>query len=155
MSDEEIDAEIDRLKQDPDTYQKRVDLLRKAYAEEEAAEAKLYEEQEQNRRIQDNAEFQNSYIQTAKYLDNIQGITLDLNDKEELLDFVLTKDAANNTGLSKAMQDPKNVLKMAWYLLHGEETFDATVDYFKNEISKRERNASSKPRVINKSKSQS
>jgi hypothetical protein len=144
MTDEEIDAEIERLKGDEDAYKKRVDLLRTAYKNEEEAQAKLYEEQtEANRAL-----FVNAYNEAVRDLNDIQGIRLGDEDKQELLQFVLEKDDANRTGFSKAMDDPANVLKMAWFLKHGEETFDATLDYFKKEIAKRDKAAKATPRAV-------
>lgn len=153
MTDEEIDTEIERLKTDEEAYKKRVDLLRAAYKSEAEAQAKLYEEQERSQAEANRAAFINAYTDSAKTLDDIQGISLDENDKEELLQFVLEKDAANRTGFSKAMDDPANVLKMAWFLLHGEESFDATVDYFKKEIAKRDK-ANKQPRAVSRQTAQ-
>ena len=150
MTDEEIDAEIERLKADPDAYQKRVNLLRASYKSEAEAQSKLYEQEEQTRNKAAEEEFKTAYINAAGNINYIHGMDLDNNDKQELLDFVLTKDAANRTGFSKALDNPESVLKMAWYLLHGEETYDATVDHFKKEIAKRSKENST--RVINRSR---
>ena len=150
MSDEEIDAEIDRLKADPDAYAKRVNLLRASYKSEAEAQSKLYEQEEQTKNQAAEEEFKNAYINAAGNINYIHGMDLDNNDRQELLDFVLTKDAANRTGLSKALDDPESVLRMAWYLLHGEETYDATVDHFKKEISKRSKENNT--RVINRAR---
>lgn len=150
MTDEEIDAEIERLKADPDAYQKRVNLLRASYKSEAEAQSKLYEQEEQTRNQAAEEEFKTAYVNAAGNINYIHGMDLDNNDKQELLDFVLTKDAANRTGLSKALDDPESVLKMAWYLLHGEETYDATVDHFKKEIAKRSKENST--RVINRAR---
>lgn len=152
MTDEEIDAEIDRLKADPDAYQKRVNLLRASYKSEAEAQSKLYEQEEQTRNQAAEEAFKAAYSSAAGNINYIHGMDLDDNDKQELLDFVLTKDAANRTGLSRALDDPEAVLKMAWYLLHGEETFDATVDYYKKEIAKRSKENNT--RVVNRSKQQ-
>lgn len=145
MTDEEIDAEIERLKNDETAYKKRVDLLRNAYKSEAEAQAKLYEEQERSQAEATQTAFVNAYTEAVRDLDDIQGISLDDTDKKELLQFVLDKDDANRTGFSKALDDPKNVLRMAWFLQHGEETFDAVVDYFKKEIAKRDK---AKPRAV-------
>ena len=153
MTDEEIDAEIERLKSDETAYKKRVELLRNAYKSEAEAQAKLYEEQEKSRMEADQTAFVNAYTEAVKDLDDIQGISLDESDKQELLQFVLDKDDANRTEFSKAMDNPANVLKMAWFLKHGEETFDATVDYFKKEIAKREK-ANKQPRAITRQPAQ-
>lgn len=146
MTDEEIDAEIDRLKADPDAYQKRVNLLRASYKSEAEAQSKLYEQEEQSRNQAAEQAFINAYTNAASDINYIHGMDLDNNDKQELLDFVLNKDAAGRTGLSKALDDPASVLKMAWYLQHGEEVYDATVDHFKKEIAKRSNE--NNPRVL-------
>ena len=147
MSDEEIDAEIERLKADPEAFEKRVSLLRNAFKTEEEAQAKLYQDQEAAMRQENESMFINTYHQALAQIDNIQNVELDDNDRDELLRFVLEKDQANRTGLSKAMDNPENVLKMAWYLLHGEECNNAMIDYFQKEISKRSKPV---PRVVTK-----
>lgn len=146
MSDEEIDAEIDRLKADEEAYKKRVDLLRASYKSEAEAQSKLYEQEEQTRNQAAEQAFVSAYKSAAGDINYIHGMDLDENDKQELLDFVLNKDAAGRTGLSKALDDPASVLKMAWYLQHGEEVYDATVDHFKKEIAKRSKE--NNPRVL-------
>jgi hypothetical protein len=147
MSDEEIDAEIERLKADPEAFAKRVSLLRNAFKAEEEAQAKLYQDEAAAKQAENEQMFVNTYHQAMASIDSIQNTELDDNDRDELLRFVLEKDQANRTGLSKAMNNPENVLKMAWYLLHGEERVDAMIDYFQKEISKRSKPG---PRVVTK-----
>lgn len=147
MSDEEIDAEIERLKSDPEAFAKRVSLLRNAFKAEEEAQAKLYQDEAAAKQAENEKMFVNTYHQAMAGIDSIQNTELDDNDRDELLRFVLEKDQANRTGLSKAMDNPENVLKMAWYLLHGEERVDAMIDYFQKEISKRSKPG---PRVVTK-----
>lgn len=149
MTDEEIDTEIERLKGDPDAYAKRVALLRGSFKAEEEAQMKLYQDQENSRALENEQMFVNTYYAAASNIDSIQNIELDNNDRDELLRFVLEKDQANRTGLSKAMDNPDNVLKMAWYLLHGEECSNAMIDYFQKEITKRSKSG---PRAVNKTK---
>ena len=147
MSDEEIDAEIERLKADPEAFAKRVSLLRNAFKAEEEAQAKLYQDEAAAEQAENEKMFVDTYQQAMASIDSIQNTELDDNDRDELLRFVLEKDQANRTGLSKAMDNPENVLKMAWYLLHGEERVDAMIDYFQKEISKRSKPG---PRVVTK-----
>ena len=149
MTDEEIDTEIERLKGDPDAYAKRVALLRGSFKAEEEAQMKLYQDQENSRALENEQMFVNTYYAAASNIDSIQNIELDNNDRDELLRFVLEKDQANRTGLSKAMDNPDNVLKMAWYLLHGEECSNAMIDYFQKEITKRSKSG---PRAVSKTK---
>jgi hypothetical protein len=149
MSDEEIDTEIERLKSDPEAYAKRVALLRNSFRSEEEAQLRLYQDQEAYQARENEAMFVNTYYNALSNIDSIQNIELDVNDREELLHFVLDKDQANRTGLSKAMDNPENVLKMAWYLLHGEECNNAMIDYFQKEITKRSKSG---PRAVSKSR---
>lgn len=148
MTDEEIDEEIERLKEDEEAFAKRVNLLRQSYKTSELAALEKQQKEQQEQQKQMEQEFINSYVYSAQDLNDIQGVTLEDNDKEELLDFVLTKDAAGRTGLSKALDDPNAVLRMAWYLLHGEETFDATIDYYKNQITQSRRSTPKPPRSV-------
>lgn len=149
MSDEEIDTEIARLKDDPEAFAKRVALLRGSFKSEEEAQMRLYQDQELSRAKENESKFVDTYYAAASNIDSIQNIELDNNDREELLRFVLEKDQANRTGLSKAMDNPDNVLKMAWYLLHGEECSNAMIDYFQKEITKRSKSG---PRAVSKPK---
>lgn len=153
MTDEEIDSEIERLKENPDAFAKRVALLRNAYKSEAEAQVKLYEERKSQEAEALDRQFKDAYVNAAENLRDIQGISLDDTDRAELLDYVLKKDASGRTELIKALDNPENVLKISWFLRHGEEAFAQTVDYFKNEIAKREKprpRAVARPRVQTK-----
>ena len=153
VSNEEIQEEIERLKENQETFEKRVRALRVNYKAEEDAYSKMLEDENKIKMEQARNEFTRDYVNVAKNMNYIQGVTLEDDDKNELLNFVLTKDDAGNTEFQKVMNDPESVLKMAWYFLHGEETYGATVDYFKKLIS--ERNNNNKPRAVNRSKQSS
>lgn len=150
VSNEEIQEEIDRLKENPETFSKRANALRANYKAEEDAYNKMLEDENRMKMEQARSEFTRNYVDVARNMNYIQGVTLEDDDKNELLNFVLTKDDAGNTAFQKAMNDPESVLKMSWYLLHGDETYGATVDYFKKLIS--ERNNNNKSRTVNRSK---
>ena len=136
MSDEEIDAEIERLKEDEDAYAKKVNLLRTYYRNEEEAQRKLYEDDQAAQRQANTEAFRQAYGQAAANLNTIQGIDLEDADKQDLLDFVLTKDSFGKTEFSKALDDPETVLKMAWFLKNGEDAAEATRNYFAQLLAK-------------------
>lgn len=151
ISNEEIQEEIDRLKENPETFAKRADMLRANYQAEENAYNQMLIEDENQKMEQARGQFMQDYVNVARNMNYIQGVTLEDDDKNELLNFVLTKDDAGHTAFQKAMDDPENVLKMSWYLLHGDEIYDTTVDYFKKLISDRNNN-NNKPRTVNRSR---
>lgn len=136
MTDDEIDAEIARLKEDEDAYNKRVNLLRTYYKNEEDAQRRLYEDDQAAQKEANTIAFQQAYGHAANNLNTIQGIDLEDEDKQDLLDFVLTKDSFGKTEFSKALDDPEKVLKMAWFLKNGEEAAEATKNYFAQLLAK-------------------
>ena len=78
----------------------------------------------------------------AQVVDAINGFTsignFDLNfedaDKEELADFMLSRDQAGKNYLFEALQDPETLTKAAWFILNGEEAFNTISDYFAQQI---------------------
>lgn len=152
MTDEEIDTEIERLKEDEDAYNKRVNLLRTSYKNEEMAQAKLYEDEQAKQSEENQQRFIQAYNNAFQNLDSIQGIELDNNDKNELYQFILAKDPNNRTEFSKLLDDPEQVIKMAWFAKHGEQAMNDVIDYFKKEITKRDKGGT---RVVNKQSSKS
>jgi len=156
MSDEEIDAEINRLKEDEDAFNKKVDLLRTYYKNEEEAQRQLYENDMAAQRQADVENFQNAYVNAISNIDTIQGIDLEDQDKQDLLDFVLTKDQFGQTEFAKALNDPEAVLRMAWFLNNGENAAEATRNYFASLLSQqRAQSASKQTRVVSRTNSTS
>jgi len=51
-------------------------------------------------------------------------------DKEELAEFMLSKDQTGKNYLFEALQDPETLTKAAWFILNGEEAFNTISDYF-------------------------
>lgn len=151
MSNEEIESELENAKQDEELFQKKVEVIRSNYKQKED-EIRIANEQEEDvKRKQDYEEFANSITQSINNLNEIQGVELESEDKQQIADFLLTTDAANRTGFSKLLSDPESLVKLAWFYLYGDQTFEATVDYFKNELSKARR-INQNPRTINKTR---
>lgn len=136
MSDEEIDEEIERLKTNEEAYKKRVQLLRDSFKAEEEAQRKLYEDTEKQKSEENQQAFVTAYNSAAHDLNTIQGIDLNDEDKAEILDYVLTKDQFNRTQFSKDLDDPEKVLRMAWFMKHGEYAAEATRNYFAQLLAK-------------------
>lgn len=136
MTDDEIDDEIERLKEDDDAFNKKVQLLRTFYRNSEEAQRRLYEDEQASIKEADTNNFINAYIGAATDLNTIQGIDLEPDDKNDLLDFVLTKDQFGRTEFAKALDNPEAVLRMAWFIKNGEYAAQATRDYFAQMLAK-------------------
>lgn len=136
ITDEEVDAEVNRIMEDEEAFKKRASLLRTYYRNAEEAQRKLYEDEQAAAKQENTRMFLDAYVGAARELDTIQGIDLEDDDKKDLLDFVLTKDQFGRTEFSKVLDDPAQVLKMAWFIKNGEMAAQATRDYFAQQLSK-------------------
>lgn len=137
---DEIEAILEKEKENESLYQRKVGALRKEYekleedrhaAEQQEAEAEQQKEWE---------ELKDNLIQVAQDTELLHGLELDNTDKNEVLSFILDRDEV--TGESEFMKnysDPNMLFKMAWYALKGEEAFKTIEDYYKGKLAEARR----------------
>ena len=136
LSDEEAAAALNAVKSNEDFFKKHVEGIRKEYKERED----LRTQQEEAQREQEQQEAFENY--QAQVVDAINGFTsvgnFDLNfedaDKEELAEFMLSRDQSGKNYLFEALQDPETLTRAAWFILNGEEAFNNISDYFAQQI---------------------
>ena len=138
LTDEEAAQALSNAKQNEDFFKKQIEGIRKEYKEREDFKT----QQEEAEREQEQQQAFENY--QAQVVDAINGFTsignFDLNfedaDKEELADFMLSRDQAGKNYLFEALQDPETLTKAAWFILNGEEAFNTISDYFATSIKK-------------------
>jgi hypothetical protein len=59
-------------------------------------------------------------------------LNFDNSDKEELAQFMLSKDETGNNYLWQALQDPDTLVRAAWFILNGENAINNIAEYFTN-----------------------
>ena len=136
LSDEEAAEALNTVTSNEDFFKKQVEGIRKEYKERED----LKTQQEEAQREQEQQEAFENY--QAQVVDAINGFTsignFDLNfedaDKEELAEFMLSRDQAGKNYLFEALQDPETLTRAAWFILNGEEAFNNISDYFAQQI---------------------
>ena len=136
LTDEEAAQALSNAKQNEDFFKKQIEGIRKEYKEREDFKT----QQEEAEREQEQQQAFENY--QAQVVDAINGFTsignFDLNfedaDKEELADFMLSRDQAGKNYLFEALQDPETLTKAAWFILNGEEAFNTISDYFAQQI---------------------
>jgi hypothetical protein len=47
-----------------------------------------------------------------------------------LAEFILSRDSNGQNYLESALQDPETLVKVAWFILNGNEAFNNVEDYF-------------------------
>ena len=136
LTDEEAAQALNTVKQNEEFFKKQIEGIRKEYKEREDLKA----QQEEAEREQEQQQAFENY--QAQVVDAINGFTsignFDLNfedaDKEELAEFMLSRDQAGKNYLFEALQDPETLTKAAWFILNGEEAFNTISDYFTQQI---------------------
>jgi hypothetical protein len=61
-------------------------------------------------------------------------LNMDESEMEELYDFITGFDAAGISTFSKVLNNPRTLVKMAWFALNGESAIDDINNYWTNEI---------------------
>lgn len=136
LTDEELELELTKQLENQELFKKKVDKIRQEYKEaheqdlEFAATQKAQEEQALIEELQSNL------IRVATSTEDIGGIVLDDDDKENVLSLILDRDANNASKLLKHLDDPETLFKVSWFVQYGEEAFSAIHDYWKSEIEK-------------------
>lgn len=148
LTNEEIDAELERAKENEELFTKKMTFLRNQYKEQETATKQAAETQERQKHEAEKQELINALTSAAINTTELQGVELEDADRNEVLDFLLNEDAQGRTEFSKLLSDPEAIFKMAWFMKYGESTFNTTVDYFKNELAKARRTEPKPARTV-------
>ena len=136
LTDDMAAQALSNAKQNEELFNKQVEGIRKEYKERE--DYQLQQEQAEIAQQQQEAynQFQDTIINSIDQFNSIGNLDLnfDDSDKEELAQFMLSRDEAGNNYLWQALQDPETLTKAAWFILNGEEAFNSISDYFINQI---------------------
>ena len=136
LSDEMAAQALNSAKQQEELFKKQVDGIRKEYKERE--DYQLQQEQAEVEQQQQEAynQFQDSIINSINQFNTIGNLDLnfDDSDKDELAQFMLSRDEAGNNYLWQALQDPDTLVKVAWFILNGDEALNNISEYFVNQI---------------------
>lgn len=142
MTQEELTEALELEQSNPSLFEKKMSRLRQEYKSLEDAALEEAKAAEESQRENEYNQFKSSILNAANNIENIGGIDLELQDKEEIASFILARDPNNQTKLSKALADPENVFKVAWFLSKGPEAFDMLHNYYENELKKKSRQVS-------------
>lgn len=136
LTEEEIQIELSKQLEHPELFKKKVDKLRTDYKkieEEQKESVRLEQEQLEEQKQQ---ELTTNLITVAQSIEDIGGLDLDNNDKNEVLSFILDKDINGMTPFLKTLDSPKQLFELAWYATKGKEAFEIVHEYYKKEIEK-------------------
>lgn len=134
LSDEEILAALDHEMNNEVLFKRKVDKLRDEYKQAEEQQRIALSESEKAKLKE---EFETLYLglnEVAINTEDIGGIDLSDEDKDEIMGLILEKDINNKSNFDKLLSDPDQMFKMAWFATKGQEAFDILHNYYKDQI---------------------
>ena len=136
LSEDEAKDILDTLKSNPTLYKKQVDGIRAEYKAAEDYQSQQALELEQQQQQMDYQNFTNNVVNEIGQLDKIGNIEMDLDTKEKnaLASYILDKDQSGVSYLFRALDDPKTLVKMAWFAQYGDKAFTDLDDYISNQV---------------------
>ena len=136
LSDDVAAQALATAKQNEELFKKQVEGIRKEYKEREDFQLQQQENEIEQQQEEAYNEFQDSVINSISQFNTVGNLDLnfDDSDRDELAQFMLSRDEAGNNYLWQALQDPDTLVRAAWFILNGEEAFNNVSDYFINQI---------------------
>lgn len=136
LTNEELDVELTKALENPDLFKKKVDKLRTDYKRLEDENREFTSQAAKATQEETQTEITNSLIDVANSIEDLYGIDLDIQDKEDIINAIVDRDLNGVTPLVKALNDPTNLFKAAWFVSKGDEAFNLLHNYYKQEIEK-------------------
>ena len=143
LSNEELQQELDRAKDNEDLFKKKVEILRETYKAEEQRQIELNEQQVQQ-------QFEDLKNNLTNVLYNFNEIPLDYEDpqsdvlaiedadKNQVLSYLLEQDSEGKSQFVRDIENPERLVQLAWLAIQGMQTITETSRYWKD-ILKSER----------------
>ena len=138
FTDEELLAELDAAKLNEELFNKKSDIIRQQYKEQEdrqkqeaeAAEQQRYEDLHQNI-VNAVLNFKEISIDPDPESEDWRGLEIEDGDRQNILSYLLDQDQEGKSRLVRDIEDPNELIKLSWYKLYGDETFKHITGYWK------------------------
>lgn len=136
LTDEQAAQALANSKQDEDLFKKQVIGIRNEYKERENYQIQQQQAELEAQQQEAYNQFQDSVINSISNFNSIGNLDLnfDDSDKNELAEFMLSRDESGNNYLWQALQDPDTLTKAAWFILNGDDALNNIAEYFTNQI---------------------
>lgn len=138
FTEEELLEEVNLAKSREEVFEKKVSGLREHYKklEEEFKEQQAQRDLEKSR--EDSEKVQNQILEASRSINQIGVMELEDSDIQSALDVIFTQDDNGNTALNKALNDPKLLVEIAWFISKGKESIESLADYYRGIIKEKD-----------------
>lgn len=142
FTDDELKEMLENAQSNPESFAKQIKAIRNEYKIKEDQSQQQIKQAKQSQQIEQYNQFAESIENEIRNFTSIGGydINMDESEMEEIYDFLTGFDAAGVSTFGKALNNPKLLVKMAWWALNGEQAIQDINDYWTNEIKNISRN---------------
>lgn len=139
FTDEELITKLETAKSNEDLYNKEVSALRDTYKEAE-------DQDRQNAAMREKQEYETMTRNLAQAASSFTEISLDFSDPEsdsliiedsdrqDIMSYLLDQDSNGKSRFVKDLENPSSLIKLAYYMLKGEETISGVTQYWKETL---------------------
>lgn len=142
LTEDELVDEVNKAKENSESFEKKVNKLREIYkAEEEerlAAEAKQKEEQDSQLSEEELNKIIGTLREAGKNIKTIGGFDLEESDIDSTMDYITKPQITGRTKLASDLDNPDTLFKLAFYATHGDELIEAIHEHYNNVLNDEE-----------------
>lgn len=143
LTDEEVEQALEVEKTNEALFTKKIEALRNNYRFSEQEQLKQIELEKQQAAQEQYNQFSASIQDQINNFTDFYGceISMDQDEIEDLYEFITGFDDAGNNHFAKVLNDPTQVVKMAWAVLKGEDFVNDLNNYYKDQIAQVRKNS--------------
>ena len=141
LTEDELVDEVNKAKENSESFEKKVNKLREIYkAEEErlSAEAKQKEEQDSQLSEEELNKIIGTLREAGKNIKTIGGFDLEESDIDSTMDYITKPQITGRTKLASDLDNPDTLFKLAFYATHGDELIEAIHEHYNNVLNDEE-----------------
>ena len=133
---EEAQSALEKAKADESLFAKQMAGIRAEYKRIEDSNRERIAAEEDKEKEQQYQQFEDSILSSIQRFNKVGGldIEMDVDDMNDVANFILSADGAGVNYLAKALNNPDTLVKMAWFAIKGEQAFNDITEYFTNQI---------------------
>ena len=138
ITDEQAQNALAKAKEDEELYKLQIEGLRNQYKQYEDEKNALIAAEQEEQRNQQYQDFSYSILDAISNFQQVGDLEISMDDEDmnQLANFILERDNTGTSYFARALNDPRELVKMAWFALNGEEILNGISDYYKTQISK-------------------
>lgn len=138
VTDDELKEILDNAKANPTLYKKQVEAIRKEYKQLEESDKQSQIEYQRQVQLENYNRYAEAIENSIRSFNRFGDIDIEMSEDEmeNLYNYLIALDDTGNSKFSRVMQNPDNVVKLAWLALNGDQMLREINDQYSKQLSK-------------------